>query len=77
MAWIDYGQAFDSVLHNWIIKYLELFKVSPIIVNFLKSNMLNWKTTLFSSYKSGYLKSNPVDIKHGIFQGDSFISLIE
>ena len=34
MAWIDYKKAFDSVPHSWIIKSLELFKVSPIIVNF-------------------------------------------
>ena len=41
MAWIDYRKAFDSV------PYLELIKVSPIIVNFLKSNMLNWKSSIF------------------------------
>ena len=43
----DYRRVFDSVPNNWIIKSLELFKVSPIIVNFLRSNMLNWKATLF------------------------------
>ena len=41
IAQIDYRNAFDSVPHNWIIKPLKLFKVSPIIVNFLKSNMPN------------------------------------
>ena len=75
MAWIDYRKAFDSVSHNWIIKSLELFKLSPIIVNFLKSSMLNWKTTLFLSHKFGNLKFNPVEIKSGIFQGDSFSPL--
>ena len=76
MAWIDYRKAFDNVSHNWITKALELFKVSPIIVNFLKLNMLNWKTTPFLSHKSGYLKPNPVDIKCDIFQGDSFSLLL-
>ena len=76
MVWIDYRKAFDSVPHNWIIKALELFKVSPIIVNFLKLNMLNWKATLFLSHKSGYLKPNPVDIKCDIFQGDSLSLLL-
>ena len=61
MAWIDYRKAFDSVPHNCIIKSLELFEVSPIIVNFLKSNMRNGKTILSLSHKSGNLKSNPVD----------------
>ena len=73
MAWIDYRKAFDSVSHNWIIKSLELFKLSPIIVNFLTSNMLNWKTTLFLSHKFGNLKFNPVDIKSGIFKEIPFL----
>ena len=75
MAWIDYRKAFDSVSHDWIMKSLELFKVSPVIVNFLNSNMRNGKTTLFLSHKSGKLKSNPVGIKCGIFQGDSLSPL--
>ena len=76
MAWIDYRKTLDSVPHNQIIKSLELFKVSPILVNFLKSNMNNWKTALFLSHKSGNLKSNPADIKCNIFQGDSLSSLL-
>ena len=39
MAWIDYRKAFDSVPRKWIIKFIELFKVSPVIVNLRKSNM--------------------------------------
>ena len=35
-AWIDYKKAFDSVPHQWIPRSLELFKVSPRIVDFLK-----------------------------------------
>ena len=38
------------------MKSLELFKVSPMIVNFLKSNMLNWNTALFLSHKNENLK---------------------
>ena len=44
-AWIDYRKAFDSVPHSWIIEALELFKISPIITNFLKLDSINWKTT--------------------------------
>ena len=43
-AWIDYKKAFDSVPHEWILRSLELFKVSPRVVGFLKHNMKNWKT---------------------------------
>ena len=35
-AWIDYKKAFDSVPHEWILRSLELFKVSPRVVGFLK-----------------------------------------
>ena len=38
--------------------------------------MLNWKATLFLSRKSGNLKSNPLDIKCGIFQGDCLSPLL-
>ena len=39
MAWIDYRKAFDSVPHSWILKVLQLLKVLPAIVNFLKNSM--------------------------------------
>ena len=42
-AWIDYKNAFDSVPHKWILRYLELFKVSPRVIGFLKHNMKTWK----------------------------------
>ena len=35
-AWIDYRKAFDSVPHSWLSRVLELYKVSPTIINFLK-----------------------------------------
>ena len=71
MALVYNRKVFDSVPHGWIIKYFELFKVSPIIVNFL-----NWKTTLFLSHKSENFKSNTVYIKHHIFQAFSLSSLL-
>ena len=30
MAWTDYREAFDSIAHKWILKVLDLFKISPI-----------------------------------------------
>lgn len=39
IAWVDYRKAFDSVEHSWILKVLQLYKVSPTIVNFLKISM--------------------------------------
>ena len=37
--------------------------------------MVNWKTTLFLSHKSGNCKSNTADIKRGMFQGDTLSPL--
>ena len=31
MAWIDYHKAFDSKPHSWILKVLDLFKISPVL----------------------------------------------
>ena len=75
-AWIDYKKAYDSVPHDWILKTLDLYKVSPIISNFLKGAMAGWKTQLFLSHKDGIIRSRHLDIKRGIFQGDSLSPLL-
>ena len=74
-ARIDYKKAFDSVPHEWILRSLELFKVSPRIVDFLK-HMTNWKTQITLTYKKGTLMSDNINIKRGIFQGDSLSPLL-
>ena len=38
-AGIDYKKAFDSEPHEWILRAIELYKISPIISNFLRTNM--------------------------------------
>ena len=75
-AWIDYRKAFDSVPHDWILKTLDLYKVSPVISNFLRGSMGGWKTKLVLSHNNGVIKSDFLDIKRGIFQGDSLSPLL-
>ena len=75
-SWIDYKEAFDSLPHSWIIETLELYKVSPEIANFMKVNMENWKTTLLLRHAIGTLTSRLIEIKSGIFQGDSLSPLL-
>ena len=75
-SWIDYRKASDSVPHSWIIKTLELYKVSPEIVNFMKVNMKNWKTTLLLRHATGTLTSRLIEIRSGIFQGNSLSPLL-
>ena len=66
-AWIDYHKAFDSVPHSWILKARDIYKVSPVIINFLKNSMKLWNTNLFLNNN---MKSDKININCGIFQGD-------
>ena len=75
-AWIDYKKAFDSVPHEWILKAIELYKISPRISNFLRTSMTKWQTRLLLSHNNGTLKSDPIKLKRGDFQGDSLSPLL-
>jgi len=75
-AWIDYKKAFDSVPHDWILKCLSIYKISPILIQFLTQNMRQWSTTLVLNHTEGQLKSRPLNINSGIFQGDSLSPLL-
>ena len=75
-AWMDYKKAFNSFPHEFILRSLELFKVSPRVVAFLKHNLKNWKTQLILTHESGTLISDNINIKRGILQGDSLSLLL-
>ena len=75
-AWIDYKKAFDRVPHEWILKAIELYKISPIISNFLRTSMTKWQTRFLLSHNNGTLKSDPIKIKRGIFKGDCLSPLL-
>ena len=74
-AWVDYKKAFDSVPHTWIIKCMEIFKLSPKLIDFMKTSMKNWQTTMILNAETPIV-TDPIKIKSGIFQGDSFSPLI-
>ena len=67
MAWIDYKKDYDMVPHSWILVGLELVQVSDNILEFVKRSMANCQTELNSRGES-LVK---VNIRRGIFQGDS------
>ena len=75
-AWIDYRKAFDGVAHTWILKALDIYKVSPAIINFLKNSMKLWNTKLFLNDTKGSMKSDKININCGIFQGDPLSPLL-
>ena len=71
MAWIDYKKAYDMVPHSWIIECLDLFRVAEIN-SLLVNSMGKWKVMLYS----GNCKLGEIEIKRGIFQGDSLSPLV-
>ena len=72
MAWIDYVKAYDMVPHSWIIEYLDLFGVAENIKSLLVNSIEKWKVMLCS----GNSELGEVEIKRGIFQGDSLSPLM-
>jgi hypothetical protein len=74
-AFIDYKKAYDSVPHSWLIKILKIYKINLDLINFLSHVMTFWRTTLNLSINNNKLKSEPIQIKRGIYQGDSLSAL--
>ena len=72
MAWIDYRKAYDMLPHSWILETLEMMKISKNIGDFLRRTMTDWKTVLTAGGKV----LGEVDIKRGIFQGDTLSPLL-
>ena len=75
-TWIDYRKAFDSVPHTWILKVLQMSKIPPTIINFLTVSMKEWKTNLYLNHAQSSTVCKNINIKCGIFQGDSFFPLL-
>ena len=72
MAWIDYKKAYDMVPHSWILESLELANMADDVINFITRSMRNWNVDLTSCGE--FL--GKVNIRRGIFQGDSLSPLL-
>ena len=72
MSWIDYKKAYDMVPHSWLLEVVELLGVAENLKGLLKSSMEHWKTQLVG----GMEVLGTVNIKRGIFQGDSLSPLL-
>ncbi|XP_045471751.1 uncharacterized protein LOC123678658 [Harmonia axyridis] len=75
MAWIDYQKAFDSVPHTWLLEVLKIYRVNRRVIALLEHLMRTWRTTLKVHNKSATYETSEVEIKRGIFQGDSLSPL--
>ena len=67
MTWIDYKNVYDMVPHWWIKECLDLSGVAGNIKTLLINSMEKWRVMLCV----GNSELGEVDIKRGIFQGDS------
>jgi len=57
-------------------KSIELVGVNSKIVRFCKLSMEKWNTRLFFKTKQEIMRSQPIQIRRGIFQGDSLSPLL-
>ena len=76
MSWIDYRKAYDSVPHSWILKTLQMYRFNEKLIKFMETSMRNRKTTMKLCYNDGCITTDQIELKRGIFQGDSFSPLL-
>ena len=62
----------DLVPHGWILNTPEIVGTATNIIELRKRSMQNWRKILFS----GKNKLGKVNIRRGIFQGDSLSPLL-
>ena len=72
MAWIDYRKAYDFVPHSWINECVKMFGIAENVRKLLKTSMEQWKLSLMSNSED----LEEVNVKRGIFQGDSLSPLL-
>lgn len=75
ITYIDYQKAFDSIPHSWLIQVLEIYKINNTLINFLKNVMATWKTSINLNTNRDQINIGEIEIKRGIFQGDSLSPL--
>lgn len=76
VCYIDYKKAFDSIPHTWLVKTLEIYKIDPVIINFLEKTMSTWRTRIHLRATQGQeITTEEICIKTGIFQGDALSAL--
>ena len=67
-ALIDYRKAFDSISHSWIIKALQMYKVSPYLISYIRDSKSTWQTTMILNYSSGSIATTPLESNGGYFR---------
>ena len=72
MTWIDYRKAYDLVPHSWVNECMEMFGIAENLRTFLQKSMQQWTLSLTANGED----LGEVNVKRGIFQGDSLSPLL-
>ena len=73
MVWTDVRKAFDSVTHALILKVLSMNKTNKRIIKFVENIMKGWKISITIDTVNGKEQLEPINVKRGILQKDSFV----
>ena len=72
MRWIDHKKACDMVLHGCMIEAMKMVGIANNIANLFDNSKETWRTEMTACHES----LGEVDIRRGIYQGDSFSPLL-
>jgi len=69
-CWIDYRKAFESISHGYMLEVVSILQLAKPFQLLLASLVQNWCTCLELGFGASQT-STPIEIRKGIFQGDS------
>ena len=72
MSWIDHRKAYDLVPNSWVNECMEMFGKAESLRTFLQKSMQQWRLSLTANGED----LGEVNLKMGIFQGDSLSPLL-
>ena len=75
VAWIDYRKAFDMVPHKLVRMALKSIRAPKQVRRTVRTLVKKWRTDI-AIYTSNGIKSIPISLQRGIFQGDSLSPLL-
>ena len=75
VGWVDYRKAYNMVPHRWVNTVLKAIRAPRQVRNTVEKLIPQWKMDLKLGDGEG-TTTIPVDLKRGLFQGDSLSPLL-
>ena len=72
IGWTDQKKTYDMELHRWMIEAMKMVGIADNILNLFENSKETWRTELIAFNEI----LGEVDIRRGIFQRDSFSTLL-